>query len=201
MDIGLANSLRFEKDISKSEAKNLFKIKRFTISIDGSDTEVDLLPYIKIQIVKQEEVGLKYNGKVILAPIDDNPKNSLNLDKKNIFFKSESPLYELVDFANNKMYIEFKDKIHVYLEYEIVTPENDLCYTKRLRYPVKYFHLDYSVDDSVGCFLNGQLIGTMLDQQDVSTETMKENKRICLHTHNWLLPKNGAVIVHCYNRD
>ncbi len=199
MDIGLANSLQFgERGVTKEEAESLFIINKFIITIDRSETQIDLRSYIKILILGENEEGLMYNGKVILAPAEENSENELNFDSKNEF-ENSGLLYEVVDNADNKMYVKFSDKIHVKLEYEIVTPESDLCYTKRLRYPVKYFRLDYSIDDSLEYSLTGQLIGTMLDQFDVSTEMFGNNKRICLSTHNWLLPKNGAVIVHSLN--
>lgn len=43
----------------------------------------------------------------------------------------------------------------------------------------------------------GQMMGTLIDQQDVSTNLSSDHKRITMRTHDWLLPKNGAVVVHC----
>ena len=84
------------------------------------------------------------------------------------------------------------------MQYEIKVPVDDICYTKRLRYPVKYFHLDYILNEQIKNFrLTGQLLGTLIDQNDIYIEISDDKKHVCMRTHNWLLPKNGAFIVHC----
>ena len=76
-------------------------------------------------------------------------------------------------------------------------PISDISYTKRLRYPAKYFDLDYTLSEDIDFTVVGQLMGTLMDQPDVTINVSDSKKSIKMHTHNWLLPKNGAVIVHC----
>lgn len=208
MDIGLANSVKFVDGINTEEAKKLFKLTEFTIYIDSDGKKYDLMSHIEIKVAEENEAGLLYNGKILLAPREnesnkDTPLStfSLNNDEKNR--KKEE---NTTDISYNKiavssqagLFVKFADKIKVKLQYEIDVPEDDVCLTKRLRYPVKYFHLDYNLGDGFdGYVLVGQLIGTLIDQQNVTVETFENDRHLCLKTHSWLLPKNGAVIVHC----
>lgn len=206
-DIGIANSLYFKdgEDIV-DRAKKLFKLKSFKIlfdkDVDNDEIEIDLMPYIRIGVADEQKDGFPYNGRVVLMPQDDNysnKKNPLEKDKSNTNNKTQSIEYEkLKESALAGLYVRFSDKIKVKFEYEVFVPDNDISYTKRLRYPVKYFTLDYSLDNSVeNMSLVGQILGTLIDQPHIITEMNVKKTRICLRTTNWLLPKNGAVVVHC----
>lgn len=197
MDIGMANSLQFNGEVSIEEAKKLFCIKKFDLYIDSSESPIDLLKHIKVLVVDKKEDGLQYNGKVQLGTWDHNADNDLG-DASDLAKENPHELdYVKCDTIRNALNITFNDKIRVQLQYEVIVPESDVCYTKRLRYPVKYFHLDYSLDPSLNYTLVGQLLGTLIDQPDVTTEMHDNDMRICMQTNNWLLPKNGAIIVHC----
>ena len=205
MDIGLANSVKFSNGFSVDEAKKLFKLTDFTVYLDSNEKKYDLKSHIEIKIVKENEDGLLYNGKILLAPCGnesnkDAPLNIFSLNSVSNIENTEINYKETDSSSNIGLYMKFSDKIKVKLQYEIVVPEEDGSFTKRLRYPVKYFHIDYTLGEGMeDCILAGQLLGTLIDQNNVSVE-MSENKRhICMKTHSWLLPKNGAVIVHCKN--
>lgn len=221
MDIGLANSVKFNEEVNEEEAKVLFQLSEFTIYIDSDETKYDLRSHIEIKIAEENEAGLLYNGKILLAPRghESNKDTPLNISLLNIVSnevakktkknkedkegketkEAEEVVYSKIEASSQAgLYVKFADKIKVKLQYEISVPEDDVCFTKRLRYPVKYFHLDYNLSEGFeGHFLVGQLIGTLMDQQNVTVETFENDRHLCLKTHSWLLPKNGAVIVHC----
>ena len=208
MDIGLANSVKFVNGINTEEAKKLFKLTEFTIYIDSEGKKYDLMSHIEIKVAEENEAGLLYNGKILLAPREnesnkDTPLStfSLNNDEKNRKKEGNTTDVSYSEIAVSSqagLFVKFADKIKVKLQYEIDVPEDDVCLTKRLRYPVKYFHLDYNLGEGFdGYVLVGQLIGTLIDQQNVTVETFENDRHLCLKTHSWLLPKNGAVIVHC----
>ena len=162
--------------------------------------------------------GLIYNGIVSIRPIDEvsnkeNPFSPSFIKQKE---KEQSNKPKAKDAENGKsadvqhnykpiektaqvgLWASFCKKIQVKLEFDIAVPKVDVSYTKRLRYPVKLFNLDYSLGKDVdGYTVVGQMMGTLIDQQDVSTNLSSDHKRITMRTHDWLLPKNGAVVVHC----
>lgn len=197
MDLGIANSLQFKNKANKDEAKNLFELKQFDVAIDNEKDIISILPGIKVNVVAKPEEGLLYNGKVMLVPKDDDKDFNLDIDsiKNN---KTPSDIcYNDSSNSENALMITFFDKIRVNIEYIVHVPKSDVCYTKRLRYPVKYFHLDYTLNEKLDYTLVGQLLGTLIDQPDVTTEVSDNQKHICMRTNNWLLPKNGVIIVHC----
>lgn len=93
--------------------------------------------------------------------------------------------------------VDFKDNLQVRLRYKIKVHKDDICYTKRLRHPVKNFRLDYSYSDMTGK-LYGQIFGTEMKQSDVSIRYPSKDS-ITLETFDWLLPDNGAIVVMLKN--
>jgi hypothetical protein len=201
-DIGIANSLSFSKDPTLEEAKNLYQLKSFHISFENEERMFDLLSRLRIGVTKESKDGLLYNGRIILMPKgsitnEGEPWEKEKMDANNL--NSQEITYELLkDSSQAGLFVTFRDKIRVKFEYEVNVPKDDISYTKRLRYPVKYFTLDYSIGANVeGMTVVGQILGTLIDQSDIFTEISDDKKRIILKTQNWLLPKNGAVVVHC----
>lgn len=217
MDIGFANSLKFNNDVSIEEAKKLFKLEEFSIFIDKDNNKFDLIQFISIKIAKEKETGLLYNGKILFSPRNeisnrDEPLNIYTLKKiVNSSYqpstgdvKDKNVNYELLETesSNVGLFVKFSDKIKVKMQYIVEVPNEDVCMTKRLRYPVKYLHIDYGLLENMKDYhLKGQIIGTQMDQNNITVESYGEQKHLCLKTHNWLLPKNGAVIVICKNSD
>lgn len=204
MDIGIGNFVKFtNQEKFVEEAKNLFVLKKYSVSFEKDNKEYDLLKLVDIMISTDTLDGLEYNGKISVGPKEEISNENLpislanlkNLDKQ----KKEEIKYVSIDKNENvRLMASFKNLMHIKLEYEILVPNDDVIYTKRLRYPVKLFSLDYSLDKSVADLtLEGQLIGTLIDQTDVTIDKTEDKKRITMRTHNWLLPKNGAVIFHC----
>ena len=202
-DIGMTNSLFFRDAVDEEQAKQLFHVNSFKINIDNSPTDISLMHYICVGVTKEHKDGFLYNGRVVLMPrnMDSNKNNPIELSslKYNVAGNNEDLPYKLLDESSKAgLYVKFSDKIKVKIEYEVCVPASDISYTKRLRYPVKYFTLDYSFNNTItDMTLVGQILGTLIDQPDITTEMNDNKTRICLRTRNWLLPKNGAVIVHC----
>lgn len=87
----------------------------------------------------------------------------------------------------------FKKLLEVHMEYRIKVPKDDICFSKRMRHPVKNFRLDYSyINSQIKLF--GQIFGTELKQSDISIKYLADNI-ISLETFDWLLPDNGAIVV------
>ena len=202
-DIGIANSLSFSGEPSLEEAKTLYQLKSFYISFDSDVREYNLLPLLRIGVTKELKDGFLYNGRVVIMPRDKNsndkePFEKERLERQNCDTQTEVEYVMLEDSSLAGLFASFEDKVRVKFEYEVTVPQDDISYTKRLRYPVKYFTLNYSLDASVqNMSVVGQIIGTLIDQPDISAEISEDKKRIILKTQNWLLPKNGAVVVHC----
>lgn len=231
MDIGQNSSVKFQSTDYLKEAQQIFKIKKFTIIFDDDKRAYDLTPYVSVAVSTEKMDGLIYNGIVSIRPKDmeNNRANPFSLEffkakekvankketkddkkeeKQSSIVKDETSLgvlteYIPVDKASHVgLWASFHKKIQVKLEFFIAVPKIDVCYTKRLRYPVKLFNLDYSLNTDIeGYTVVGQMMGTLIDQPDVSTDLSLDEKRITMRTHNWLLPKNGAVVVHRKNEE
>lgn len=203
MDISFSNSLKFDGEVNIESAKTMFKLNKLICTIDDREQEFNLLPFVRIGVSKEKKDGQMYNGRIVLMPKDG-------------ITNKETPLsMSVVETGNNQntevtyddsieesgkahLFMSFCDKLKIRMQYVVCVPESDTSYTKRLRYPAKYFHLDYSLGASVSNYtLVGQILGTLIDQPDISIELSEDQKRVSMRTHNWLLPKNGAVIVHC----
>lgn len=201
MDISFSNSLRFENVVNAENAKELFKITKLMCAIDDFNQDMNLMPLIKIGVSNETRDGYAYNGRVHLMSQlgNSNKENPLSYYAIKTYKSAANTVnYEMSSEEQKpNLYLSFCDKIKVKIQYEVIVPDSDISYTKRLRYPAKYFHLDYKLADDVNYKVVGQLIGTQIDQPDVSIIVSDDKKNIKIQTHNWLLPKNGAVIVHC----
>ena len=203
MDISFSNSLKFEGEINKDTAKDMFKLNKLICTIDDREQEFNLLPFVRIGVTKEKKDGQMYNGRIVLMPKDAITNKDMPLSMSGIETGSNQNAEVLYDDSIEEsgkahLFLSFCDKLKVRMQYVVSVPETDTSYTKRLRYPAKYFHLDYSLGASVANYtLVGQILGTLIDQPDVSIELSENQKRVSMRTHNWLLPKNGAVIVHC----
>lgn len=208
MNIGIGNNLLFPDNVTDELIEKMFKIKKFSVIIGEDKHECDLIPYIGLGYTRERVEGLKYNGKVIVMSkkFEENEDNPLTIEqllveknhKENDVEKHVIPCHDIKNKKGNGFFLSFTGKIHIQLKYTVIIPQNDYTFTKRLRYPARNFHLDYCLDESVkNLSVEGQIIGTIIDQEDIITELTNNEKRICLRTQNWLLEKNGAVIVHC----
>ena len=202
-DIGLANSLKFNEEAITESAQTLFKLNSFSISFDGDEREYNMLPYLRIGVTKEKKDGFLYNGRILLIPHDDYSNEKEPFEKaiieKGANSTEEGMSYVMIeDSSIAGLFVTIKDNIRVKFEYEVSVPKDDISYTKRLRYPVKYFSLNYSLDETItDMTVVGQIIGTLINQPDITAEMSDNKKRIILKTQNWLLPKNGAMVVHC----
>lgn len=157
---------------------------------------------------------LKKNGNVndfishlkIEYKIDDNDKLEF---AHNSYKIEETSLNNKVEFYDTKLMlcgisndsqtesrgikVCFKKTLEVHMEYKIKVPKDDICFSKRMRHPVKNFRLDYSyTNNQIKLF--GQIFGTELKQSDISIKYLADNI-ISLETFDWLLPDNGAIVV------
>lgn len=202
-DIGLANSLKFNQEPTIEVAQTLFQLNSFSISFDGDEREYNMLPLLRIGVTNERKDGFSYNGRILLMPHDGNSNEKEPFEKEKIergdnTTQEEIPYVMIEDSSMVGLFVLIKDKISVKFEYEVGVPQDDISYTKRLRYPVKYFSLNYSLDETItDMTVVGQIIGTLINQPDITAEMSDNKKRIILKTQNWLLPKNGAMVVHC----
>lgn len=204
VDIGLSTSVMFksnalDKDEDlKKEAERIIKIKKFIAHIDGASS-YDLTSHIRILVYKGKSDNSNYNGEIHIAPLKEysNKLSPLNAQKLSSGKKQKSIPIDIAESNAIDLFIEFKKELIIKLEYEIIVPAEDKCFSKRLRYPVKYFHLDYTLQEGFDdTTLSGDLIGTLIDSKDISLFQSKDKKRLTFDTRSWMLPKNGVFIVH-----
>lgn len=190
VDIGF-NTHIITNDISK--INDDFKLSVFKVIIDGNK-EYDLLKL-------SNDIG------IAAVPLPTNSPHNYNYkvffyqnEKDPIDLKNKTPTDESIkincdrDEASDFIKLLFCDNLYAEIQYTIKVPVDDNFYVKLLRYPVKYFRLDYDFDDEK-VILNGQLIGTLIDQSKISTDISNNSRHISIETFDYLLPKNGAVIV------
>ena len=204
VDIGLSNSVIFSQkaltidEILKKEANNILRIHKFVAYIDGSTTAYDLKPHTRILIYKGKSDNSNYNGEIHIAPLKSYSNKLSPLSAKDLAkSKKYSPITEIADSNEIDLFIKFQKELIIKFEYEIIVPSKDKCFSKRLRYPVQEFLLDYSLLDGFdGITISGDLIGTLIDSKDISLFQSEDKKRLIFNTKSWLLPKNGVFIVH-----
>lgn len=204
VDIGLSNSVIFSQEaltideILKKEANNILRIHKFVAYIDGSTTAYDLKPHTRILIYKGKSDNSNYNGEIHIAPLKNYSNKLSPLSAKDLAKNKKcSPTTEIANSNAIDFFIQFQKELVIKFEYEIVVPSEDKCFSKRLRYPVQEFLLDYSLLDGFdNTTLSGDLIGTLIDSKDISLFQSEDKKRLIFNTKSWMLPKNGVFIVH-----
>ena len=184
--IGISKKIKMPKDKNPEE---VFKLKSFSVQIDN-DNEKPLNGYIQIKMYESKEISSYDKSIKTKANEEDNTINSNNIkNTRNDKFTIEADTSAEIDI----MKILFNEKIKVKIDYEELIPIEDNHYTHRLRYPVRNYSLDYFFNDDC-VSLYAQIIGTMLEQNSISTNQISDN-RINVETHDWLLPRNGVVVV------
>lgn len=210
MDIGFNHSIIIPvpKDVEwgnmKGEIRKYFSIKRFDVSFGDDIRETyDLKKFIKIVYRDAVKDGSDYNC-LIYVLLDDRIKDlcleslkyglsTLNAAEQN----DEMSIEYQPNIEKDNLIIEFLDKIRFTLEYELKVPQDDILYTKSLRYPVQHFALDYSLTKGMEKYkLYGLLMGSMLEYPNSTVRLSNNERTVSLQTSSWLLPKNGAIIVH-----
>lgn len=218
VDIGLSNSLKLncfsqsdnksnDKDdvekCVKNDANNSLVLKKFEIVFDDESEPIDILPLISKRVVHVPENGLGYNSNVYLVwrqprNVDDclSVSDLASAVKSNPQLGEQSDI-DVSDRSNNHLNISINKKVKVKICYELLLLEDDIAFTKRLRYAVKDFTLDYRLADGMEDYVvSGQLLGTLLNQTDISTHLSSDKSKIHLRTVGWLLQQNGALVVH-----
>lgn len=92
---------------------------------------------------------------------------------------------------------DYNEKIEVNITYKIKIHIDDITFTKRLKYPVHNFILDYSTQNP-DIKLQGQLLGTLIEQKNIRIEH-RSPSHINIETLEWLLPQNGIYVVMTHN--
>lgn len=205
VDVGLSISVVLPPECIKdkellAEARKTLSIRKF-VAYDENNNMYNLMPHIRALIYTGITDNTEYNAEIHLAPLKEYSNKNKPLSIKNLIqddnlacatIQFDSSPTDEIDFC-----IEFEKNMMIKLEYDVVVPENDKCFSKRLRYPVKYFKLDYTLGKGFeNTQLSGQLIGTLIDQKNISFYQSKDKKHLSFWTHSWLLPKNGVFIVH-----
>ena len=167
---------------------------------------VEYIGFSNLILKKSGDVNDFISHLKIEYKIDDNDKLEF---AHNSYKIEETSLNNKVEFYDTKLMlcgisndsqtesrgikVCFKKTLEVHMEYKIKVPKDDICFSKRMRHPVKNFRLDYSyTNDQIKLF--GQIFGTELKQSDISIKYLADNI-ISLETFDWLLPDNGAIVV------
>jgi hypothetical protein len=196
-DLGFANRCMLVKSASENILERIektFTIKKFSIIVDDLENPIDLLNHMDICYKEVNDDELKYTVKITLA----GKKHGKTREDPLVFLANDSKVnnsrFGYVADDGSGLFIKFTNRITVKFEYEINVSKADLVLTKRLRYPVKYFQLECTSNVPT-VSLRGQLIGTLIEQSKITTTLSDDKKRLFLQTHDWLLPRNGAVVV------
>lgn len=88
---------------------------------------------------------------------------------------------------------KYRNSIAVEMTYVVLLPTTDIWHTTKLRYAAKNYHMDCSYDNPQ-IQIYGQVMGTLIENVDFSINNI-DNNHITIDVYNWLLPKNGTIIV------
>lgn len=169
-------------------ATEYISIKNIVFVKEGED-EKDSIKDLKITCIKDNNESIDFTNRVKLE--------TKSLIDKDEFYNTEIYI-ETTEQKDNDLRgirIDFNDNIEIHIEYKIKVHKDDICFTKRLRRPVKNFRLDYIYNDNDRKVF-GQIIGTEIKQSDINIKYTSKNS-ISLETFDWLLPDNGVFVVVC----
>lgn len=214
MDIGLGIEMVVpEGDVFMDDLKLIGFVKsnvtigHFSILVDDNEEEEDLIPKSSFVVkrvghsfMRDQDEEQDQQRKILVYLVSKKNSNpSVPASEKQPTDApqngSEIPIHIDQDTLDVSFDFPFRDIIRVQLEYTLRVTDQDNLYTKRLRYPVKYFHLEYALKDMPKYKLDGQILGTMIDPLDYQINISKDKNRVTLKTNSWLLPRNGAVVV------
>ena len=166
---------------------NLFK------KINETDTIDKYFKDFKITFYKKDDEESAY------AEITDDPSlidyelkegKKPSLDKE---FYNASVYMARNGIEGEGLKVKFRYKLKVSISFTIIVPADDICFSKRLKHPAHNFRIDYFYD-SDDVKLYGQLFGTNIEQSEVTVTNVSDNK-ISLETSEWMLPRDGAIVV------
>lgn len=165
---------------------NLFK------KVNNSDAVCTYFPEFKLTLFKKDNEDSEY------TEITDDFVKSYELkdgkkpdpDKE---FYNASVYMARTGGTEDGLKVRFKYKLKVAISFTIIVPADDICFTKRLKHPAHNFRIDYFYDSN-DVKLYGQLFGTNIEQSEVTVTNVSDNK-ISLETSEWMLPRDGAIVV------
>lgn len=194
-NIGLNNYVYLPKNCG---LKDLFKIEKFQVSIDGAEF-VDILSLVKIIYHRHTKMdnlspdAVTYNTGFHLVTQDGKTINQETLSKG--LPTGDAEYEESNESAGEaQLTVSFSDNVRVKLKFCLIAPVDDNHFTKRLKYSTKSYRLDYSIADPEQR-LTGQLFGTLIDQSQIEINETDDDRHISIEAFEWLLPKSGAFIV------
>ena len=179
VDLSICKSLMLPTSIGNESTavERIWKLKQFTVSIDGGE-DVAL------------EENLKYQTKDLSA-VDDYYNKSV----RTYYTGTHS---SIKGSSNEKtgIFLTFKKSVRVHINYDIYLPVEDNHYTSRLKYPAKSFAITCVCKDDPNVKFYGELLGTFMDSSELKI-THPDDSILTIEASNWLLPKNGVVIMLC----
>jgi hypothetical protein len=202
-DIGLNNHLNLDDDCS---IEGIFQIDSFKISIDNAQTR-DIKSLLQIWHHKHTKASdldpafETYDTGIYLSSVDDVIISNEYLEGKaksghNFSAKSPNPQRIPDGQSEYKLFVKFNKCVKVTFVSTKLIPIVDRHYTKRLKYAAESYSLIYTCDDD-NVKLVGQLFGTLVDHSNMSIRVSPNEKVLTIETSDWLLPRNGAVVVMC----
>lgn len=181
-DLGLKKTLDIPLHVKKpKDAKEIFIIKNFLVSIDGGN-QIDIKNNIIYKTSKLRAIDNYYNTQIeVEYNGSDNIFRNLDGDKFGIF----------TDFATS---------VDVQIVYDVYLPPNDMHFTCRLKYPVKSFRIDCSCEDDKNVRFCGELLGSFTSAKQRKVTHAQPNM-LSIESQDWLLPKNGVFVVMCIEKN
>ena len=193
-DIGLCKYLDLP---DKCEFKYAFILEDFEVSIDGEDY-IDISPNTQIVVCRKKNGAHKSNDPNTMTynsilRLRNHNTDCVNRDYSAKTIGNDIPKYiETQSDSKAELLASFQNIVSVKIKYKQICPSSDSHYTRRLKYPAQTYMISYHTDDNM--LLHGQIIGTLINQADVSI-TQSTDKDLIIVCRNWLLPMNGSFIV------
>lgn len=182
VDLSICKSLIAPKEFTNddNEIKRLWNIKEFSVTIDNGE-ETIITDDLKYQVKDLSSIDNYYNKSV---------RTYYNGNHKSICMNGDD------NELKPGVFLTFKQSVEVHINYDIYLPIEDNHYANRLKYPAKSFSITCFCDDDSNVKFYGELLGTFVDSSELKI-THPADHILTIVASNWLLPKNGVVIMMC----
>lgn len=179
VDLSICKALLFPVSAGDDDSniKRIWNIKQMSVVIDNNQ-----------EIIITDDLAYDVN---VLSDIDDYYNKSVRT-----FYKGTHDLIKGQNSDRNGIFLTFKQSVRVHINYDINLPVEDNHYTSRLKYPAKSFSITCLCNDDPNVKFYGELLGTFMESSELKITHPADNI-LTIEASNWLLPKNGVVIMLC----
>lgn len=180
VDLSISKSILLPQgsSINAQSIEQIWKIKQFSIIIDEGE-ETFITEDLNYQFKDLSDIDDYYN-RTIRTYYDGKHRDGIKGQKG----------------SQQGIFVTFRKSVKVHINYDLYLPVEDNHYTIRLKYPTKSFAISCICNDDPNIKFYGELLGTFMDSSELKI-THPSNNILTIEASNWLLPKNGVVIMLC----